>query len=107
LVILPCTSPCAARHSGGAKNTPFWIFIAVVDRLEDADHLDAVPGELPRPRSIRLLDRPRGRAVKPGDAAVISSMPLNGDGIRACGGYDNKGSRHPPEGRLVVHIALV
>jgi len=28
LAILPCTSPCAARHSGGAKNTPFWIFLA-------------------------------------------------------------------------------
>src|SRR5262245_47072467 len=70
---------------GGAKTTPFSISsrrTAVVDRLEDADHLDAVPGELPRPRSIRPLDKPCGGGVKLGDAAISYSMSLNGAGVR-------------------------
>jgi hypothetical protein len=68
------------------KNSPFSISraaAAVVDRLEDADHPYAVPGELRRPQSIRPLDKPRGGGVKLGDAAVIYSMPLNGAGISA------------------------
>jgi hypothetical protein len=51
--------------------------------LEDADHLDAVPGKLLRPRSIRPLDKPRGGGVKLGDAAISYSMSLNGAGISA------------------------
>src|SRR5262249_62349806 len=81
-----------------------------------------VPGELPRPRSFRPLGKPRGGGVKLGDAAVSYSLPLNGADISACPAAaprfaagsvvlaedtTGKGSRHPPEGQLVVHIDLV
>jgi len=66
LVILPCTSRCAALHSRRSRGH------AILDLLAPPRLLSALKkrprrrsGELAQPRSVRPLGKPRGGGVKP------------------------------------------